>query len=311
MERVVEERIPAPWSVAPHADAMRFTHGAMATTFELLILGEDARYAAQAAAATFDLIDRLEQELSRYLPDADVARINRQAPGEALRIGLAATECLELSVRVSAATGGAFDVTVGRLVDLWKRGTPAAERLAEARAATGMRLLALDAAAHTLTVGAHGIAVDLGGVGKGHAVDAATALLRDWGIAHALVNGGGSSLATTGAPPGAKGWPLTFSHPANAERELGALALAEGGVSGSGLGKGPHIIDPRTGAPVTHTIAAWVTATTALEADALSTAFMVMTPVEVERFCAHRPEIRAMLVAHAAGGGAIRRFGQW
>ncbi len=306
-----EERVPASWSVAPQPGALRFTHGAMATTFELLVLGEDARYAAQAAAAAFELVDRLERELSRYVTSSDVARINRLAPGEHLRIGLAATECLELSARVGAATDGAFDVTVGRLVDLWKEGTPAVEPLAAARATTGMHLIALDAAAHTLAVRTCGVAVDLGGIGKGYAVDAAAALLREWGIAHALINGGGSSLAATGTPPASPGWPLTFPHPKVNGRELGAVMLTSGGVSGSGLGKGPHIVDPRTGTPVAHTIAAWVTAPTAAEADALSTAFMVMTPAEVERLCAPRPELRALLVASPGAGGAVRRFGQW
>ncbi len=127
----------------------------------------------------------------------------------------------------------------------------------------------------------------------------------------ARINGGGSSLAATGAPPDSPGWPLTFTHPKDPGRELAAVALASGGVSGSGLGKGPHIVDPRTGTPVAHTIAAWVTAPTAAEADALSTAFMVMTPDEVERYCARTPDTRALLVAGQVAGGAVRRFGQW
>jgi len=307
------ETHPAPLDAAPLAGAFRAAHGAMAAAFEISIAGEDARYAAQAAAAAFERIDAIERELSRYIPSSDVARINRQAPGKPVKIGIAAAECLALSARINAETGGAFDVTAGRLVDLWREGAPSAEQLAAARAATGMHLLALDADAHTVTVGVRGVRVDLGGIGKGYAADEAAALLSDWGIAHALVNAGGSSLRATGAPPGAPGWPLTFPHPAGGGRRLGTLALATGGVSGSGIRKGPHIIDPRTGAPAARSIAAWAAAPAAAEADALSTAFMVMAPGEVERFCLRRADTAALLFARPVdprgGPDQVYRFG--
>lgn len=284
----------------PLADAFRAAHDAMAATFQITIAGADARYAAQAAAAAFERIDAIEGELSRFIPSSDTARLNRQAPGAPLRIGAATVECLALAARIGAETGGAFDAAAGALIELWNRGAPSAEELAAARAAAGSHLLSLDPEAHTATAAVAGLRVDLGGIGKGSAADAAAALLADWGLAHALVNAGGSSLRATGAPPNSPGWPLFFPHPAGGGRRLGALRFADGGVSGSGVKKGAHIIDPRTGVPAAGTRAAWAAAPTAAEADALSTAFMVMAPGEVERFCAGRADIAALLLAGPA-----------
>jgi len=154
----------------------RSIHTAMATTFEVVIAGETAEYARQAAAAAFGEISRVEQVLSRFLEHSDVSRINRLAPGESTRIGVEAFECLELAATIHADTAGAFDATVGPLVTLWQgaraRGdTPSEEALAEARARVGMDLLELDAREYRVRVKVQGVQVDLGleyrsGVGK-------------------------------------------------------------------------------------------------------------------------------------------------
>ena len=91
----------------------RFYHEAMATTFEVTILSEDSRYAQQAARAAFDELDRLEAELSRFIENSDISRINNLAANQPLRIGLATFECLQLSVEIYNDTNGAFDITFG------------------------------------------------------------------------------------------------------------------------------------------------------------------------------------------------------
>ena len=283
----------------------RFAHAAMHTRFEVILADQAEAYAAQAAAAAFDELDRLESELSRFVPSSDIARINALAPGEAARVGEATFECLALAARVWSDTGGAFDVTVGALADCWKavargHGAPPPETLAAASARVGMQRLELDAREHLVRLKAGATAVDLGAIGKGYAVDHMVALLREWGIATALVHGGESSLYALGAT----GWPVCLADPQRPAEALGHLQLQNRALSGSSVADARHIVDPRTGRPVTQTIGAWALAPTAALADALSTAFLVMSVEEMGSYCVRHPDcagLRALADAAAPG----------
>lgn len=283
------------------ADVHRFAHHAMATTFEIIVQHENKVYARQAADAAFDELDRIEHELSRYVENGDVARINNLPAGQTLLLGLDTFECLRISAMVHAQTGGAFDVTVGLLVDCWrdkdkKPRTPSPEELAFAREHTGMSLLDLDESRYTVQLAASPIRVDLGGIGKGYGVDRMAAMLRDWSIERALIHGGFSSVLALEAPQGIAGWPVTLSDPRDRSRTLARLNLRDVAVSGSGLEKGTHIIDPRIGRPIEGKIAAWSIAPDAATGDALSTAFMVMAVEEVHDYCARHTGIAGLLI---------------
>ena len=103
-----------PLSVTPSGTPWhRFSHNAMACTWELYLLEDDGDYAAQVARVAFEEVDRIEGELSRFIPRSDVGRINSQPAGEPLRIGVDAFQCLVLSAQLHATTLGAFDVTLG------------------------------------------------------------------------------------------------------------------------------------------------------------------------------------------------------
>ncbi len=298
----------------------RFSHEAMATTFEILVVHEDERYVRQAAAAAFNEVDRLEGELSRFRENSDITRINNLPAHQPLQVGLDAFECLRLSVRMYAETHGAFDVTVGSLVKCWRNedGTPRSpspEELNLARLRTGANLLHLDEQEHTVRLSAGGVHVDLGGIGKGCAVDRVAELLREWGIDTALVSGGYSSVLALDAPIGTNGWPLTLSDPADLKRILARPHLRARSLSGSGVQKGGHIISPRTGRPIEGRRAAWSSAPDAGTADALSTAFMIMSPDEIERYCSLHPEAMAVVILQEGDKEipkeTILRFGSW
>ncbi len=300
--------------------AHRFSHEAMATVFEIVIVHEDGHYAHQAAWEAFRELERLEQELSRFIPNSDISRINNLTAGQPLTIGPAVFECLQLCARISAETSGAFDITVGSLLNCWlneDRSTrmPSREELDAASQLTGMNLVQLDEAGHTVQLKAGPVHIDLGGFGKGYAVDRMAELLRDWSIDAALVHGGASSVLALGVPPGIEGWPLTVSSPGDSRQTLAHLSLRDRALSGSGLQKGQHIIDPRTAQPVEGSVAAWASAPTAATADALSTAFIVMDPEAVNRYCSDHPEVLAMVVHEGQGGGdqgdKILRYGPW
>jgi thiamine biosynthesis lipoprotein len=297
----------------------RFSHQAMATTFEIIIQLDDARYARQAAGQAFDELDRLEGELSRFIENSDISRINNLPAGQPLRIGPAAFECLQLSARIHAGTNGAFDITIGSLLKCWlnKDKTlrhPSQEELNLARQRTGMRFIKLHEGRYTVELLTSPIQIDLGGIGKGYALDVMAELLRDWSIDIAVLHGGFSSVLAMDAPAGTKGWPLTLSNPLDRSQTLAYVHLQGKAVSGSGVQKGQHIIDPRTARPVQGKRAAWASARDGGTADALSTAFMVMSPEEIERYCLRHPDVLALVILEGRREGQkdkILPFGPW
>ncbi len=298
----------------------RFCHKAMTTTFEIFTVHTDARYAQQAAWAAFDELDRLERELSRFIENSDISRLNNLTAGQSLLVGPAAFECLQLCVRMYAETNGAFDITIGSLMDCWvgkdkTMRTPSKEQLNLARQHTGLHLIKLDEAQHTVQLLGKGVQIDLGGIGKGYAIDRMAELLGDWSIDTALIHGGYSSVLALGKPPGTKGWPVTLNNPGNRKQSLVRLYLQDRAVSGSGLQKGRYIIDPRTAQLVEGKRAAWAYGPDAATADALSTAFMVMSPDEVEQYCCRHSDVLSMIVTKGRDTETqkdkILRFGSW
>jgi thiamine biosynthesis lipoprotein len=278
-------------------DVRRFSHQAMATVFEVYALHPDERYAAQAAQAAFDLVDRLERELSRFLPNSDITRINHLPAGGSTRVTPSTLECLVIARHMFDLTGGAFDVSIG----------------------TGLSSLELDDDFRVRATNV-GVQVDLGGIGKGYAVDRMAELLEEWRLGPALVHGGFSSVLALEPPQGREGWPLTLSDPGLPSRVLARLSVRQTALGASGLRKGDHIVDPRTGEPAGGRLAAWVavprpelasaevpeaeapTVAAAAVTDALATAFMLLSLEEIEELCERSPGLEAWILPKSAGG---------
>ncbi len=266
---------------------------AMGTTFELLLRAVDRPLAAQLADQAFEELRRLERALSRFVPASDVSRINRLRAGETARIGVTAYECLRVARRVWRDTGGAFDPTVANLPD-WP----------------GMKLLEIHEERNAVTAQADDLRLDLGGVGKGYALDVLADLLEQWDAGSGLLHGGESTIRPLGQPP-AGGWPVALRDPPGGEEAIGELRLCRRSLSGSGIElHDHHILDPRTGRPSSRP-AAWALAEPAALADALSTAFMVMTVEEVEHYCARKRDTGAALANEDGGRPALQCFGDW
>ncbi len=297
----------------------RFSHEAMATVFDIFVVHEDPGYAEQAAWAAFDRLDRLETQLSRFVENSDISAINSLEPNKQLRLCPATFECLKLSLQMYHKTGGAFDVTVGSLFDclLNPDGTPrrpSEQQFEFARGRTGSNLIKLNESDFTAELLTEGVRIDLGAVGKGYAVDKMAELLGEWGIGTAVLSAGRSSILPVGSPPNPPGWPITITNPNNPKHTLVHLDIKDLALSGSGLKRGRHIIDPRSGEPVEGKIAAWSAAKTAAEADALSTAFMVMSADELKQFRSSNPETLAIVILQADvpnGRFDILKFGKW
>jgi FAD:protein FMN transferase len=276
----------------------RFRHEAMATEFEIIIAQPDIdqAYAGSAAVAVFAEIDRLEEELSRYRSTSDIARISHLKKGESATVGLAAWDCLSLAKAVHAETQGAFDITIGPLMSLWRNedGTPrqpSEAEIDEARDHVGARLFELDPEGMRVISRADSIAFDLGAVGKGYALDQCIGVLDDWSITNVLLNAGDSTILGLGAPPGDPGWIVTIGGD-----QTQSLRLRDRALSSSGFAvKGAHIMDPRSFRPVpvretrTH-----VVAPTAALSDALSTAFMIMDTASIQSLCKRFPDVELL-----------------
>lgn len=290
------------------SDRHTFTHRAMACEWGIALYCDDARYAAQASRAAWDEVDRLERELSRFVMESDVNRINLQPAGVPLRVGPDAFACLELAHAIAAQTGGVFDVTIGSRVNTRSRDeTGGQSTLTESNAPIGMHLLPIDRASRCVARLDDRIRVDLGAIGKGYAVDQVAAVLREWRIEAALIHSGGSTAYALGAPPGEEAWRLDIRNPLRHDRVLCSEALRDAALSGSGtLLHGGHIIDPRSGRSANGPLAAWVLAASAAESDALSTAIMVMDEAAIAKLSQRRPDITAWYVPREGEGTRYR-----
>jgi thiamine biosynthesis lipoprotein len=287
--------------IEPPSLVHRAAHQAMGTIYEVTIAGEDGPYAAEAARAVFREIDRLETLLSRFNPCSEISRINRLMPGESLAIGIETYECLFLGERMRAETEGAFDINVRGGFRGESRRLPL--DLIQTEGRFEARFIPEGSA------GAKDLDLDLGGIGKGYALDLSLAVLADWSIENALVHGGTSTAIGIGAAPDqAAGWPVGVGGGWPGADTPRRILLSGRAVSGSGIEvKGQHILDPRTGRPAEGHIAAWASHPSGAVADALSTAFMVMSTGNVEQYCRNHPEVWALVVRDY---GNCRAFGK-
>jgi FAD:protein FMN transferase len=274
----------------------RRRHDAMACTWELLLVHESAAYVDQAARAAFDEVDRLERELSRFVQTSDIARINALSPGESLRIGPDALACLAIAFELQAATGGAFDVTVGaRVPRRFDRLRPVEPKAAAGGGAIGMSHLRLDRGSRSISISAP-LCVDLGAIGKGFAVDRVCELLREWGIAAGLVHCGQSTLAAIGRAPDGRPWPAALRNPGGGDA-LQRVELTDTTLSGSAcVIHGPHIIDPRRVASGVRYLATWAAGATGAITDGFTTAMMTMERHEIAAAIRHWPGMQAWVL---------------
>ncbi|MCF6193808.1 MAG: FAD:protein FMN transferase, partial [Kangiellaceae bacterium] len=250
----------------------------MATIFEIIIVLDDKNYAEQAAATLFTEIDRLEGELSRFQPNSDIAKINTLAIGEELRLNQDTFNSLKAANYIFNITNGIFDITAGNIIDKWKSKEEFKTKNEKdfSTQDIGMDKIILDELNHSLNVLSNDLLIDLGGFGKGYAIDVACELLDEWEIENALIHSGGSTVRGIGKLDGFTGWPISISNPSNPSQAIAEILLQNNSLSGSGMQKGTHIINPKTNMSVKNCVGAWAIAESAATSDAMSTTFMIM-----------------------------------
>lgn len=260
--------------MTPLPPAHVFAHEAMNTTFRLRILAPQAGLAGDMAHDCFEQLDFLESRLSRYIEGSDVSRINSLQAGETLYLSEATHLCLLAAVDAHLRTGGLFDITLGSRIEHRK-----SEAEGEMPPLAGRLTIHPDVPA--VTCEAPGRMIDLGGIGKGFALDQLKLLLEEWGAEGALLAAGASSLLAFGVEP----WPVDLSGDGGAKR----ISLTNQSLSASGFGiQGSHIIHPAgDGAlPADPCRRLWVTARTATLAEIWSTALMLVDRAAILEFIA-------------------------
>jgi thiamine biosynthesis lipoprotein len=268
-----------------------YSRPAMGSVFRIELYAEDAAGAAKAAEAAFKRVEELNQIASDYLPESELSRLNKAPAKTPIKVSEGLFALISRSVEISAQTNGAFDITATYAIQHWRRARrqkklPTEEQVQKAISMTDWRAIQLDEKARTVTKLKEGLLLDLGGIGKGFAADAALAVLKQHGITKALVAGSGD-VAAGDAPPGKEGWDValrTFEAPEEKD-QLTHVTLKNCGCSTSGDlhqyleldGKRfSHIVDPKTGLGLRDRIACTVISPDATTSDGLATALCVL-----------------------------------
>ncbi|MHB9131652.1 MAG: FAD:protein FMN transferase [Armatimonadota bacterium] len=264
----------------------------MGTLLELLVYAPDRATADRVMARAFTEVARLETLLSTYQKESDVSRLNRAPAHQPVTVAPEMIALLQRSRELTALTTGAFDVTIGPLVTVWQQAAaadklPTTAALAAAQSRVGIAHLSIAPEGRTVSPLLDGIYTNFGGIGKGYALDRAAEVLQAQGITAALLNFGGQVLVV-GFPPKQSFWTVEVRDPHDPwteEKRLTEVRLTAGSISTSAdYARGltiqgrpySHIIDPRTGQPVDGMLSVTVIASTATDADALSTGLYVL-----------------------------------
>ncbi|HWG44773.1 MAG TPA: FAD:protein FMN transferase [Gemmataceae bacterium] len=274
----------------PSLSRFRFTEPHMGTQFQIIVYAPDNDTAHKAAKDAFTRIESLNGIMSDYQETSELMRLCAKAGGPPVPVSADLFVVLSRAQEVSRQSGGAFDVTVGPVVKLWREARkrkklPDAKKLAEARTLVGWRNIRLDEKKRTVQLLKPGMLLDLGGIAKGYSADEALAVLKKHRLDRALVAAGGD-IAVSGPPPGAEGWKIAIAR-LPGEKDAGRLILHDAAVSTSGDAEQfveidgnrySHIVDPRTGIGLLGRMSVTVVARKGIESDSLTKVAAVLGP---------------------------------
>lgn len=280
----------------------------MGTIVRIVADCDDAEQFMEATRAAFRRIEEIEQICSDYRPDSEILQLSAKSPTKSpVRVSDELWQVLQRAKAVHAASGGAFDPTVGPLTKEWRRFRRRKEldpdRIERSLAAVGMRHLVLHPEMQAVSLHTAGMRIDLGGIAKGYALDAALTTLRKEGIDRALVDAGGD-LAIGAAPRGKPGWRVGIAGLDPRQPPLLVSMLSNAAVATSGDAyqfleidgkRYSHILNPRTGYGVTHRGTVTVFAESATDADAWASALSILGPEGAPQVLQERPKLAAWM----------------
>jgi thiamine biosynthesis lipoprotein len=300
----------------PALERFTFTEAHMGTRFKIIFYAPDKEAADRASKAAFERIHSLELTLSDYREDSELMKLCAKAGGDAVEVGEDLFFVLSRAQELSKRCDGAFDVTVGPLTRLWRQSRkaqqlPDKEVLAKAKELVGFDKMLLDEKKHTVRLLKAGMQLDLGGIAKGFAADAALKVLKLHGCSRALVAAGGD-IAVNEPPPDAEGWRIGIApleDPDSKPKKY--LILHHAGVSTSGdaeqfveiEGKRySHIVDPKTGLGLVGRMSVTVVAPNGITSDSTTKVVCVLGPEKGMKIIDDMPEVAAFMVRKTEKG---------
>jgi len=308
--------------VSTSENSVRVACHSMATRFEFILHGDDEPALRAAGEETMEEIQRLEKELGFRQTASEIRWLNDRAATGPVKVSPMLFDLLERSVALSRDSGGTFDVTIAPLMHCWglaggEGRFPTEAEVAETRALVGMEQLILDRQDQTVQFRNPGVLLDLGSIGKGYALDVAAEWLRDLGVENALIHGGTSTVYAIGQPPDGGRWTVAIVRPEDGpalgklaaeprtDQILARVPLADGeSLSVSAVwGKSfhhegttyGHVLDPRSGWPVSGAYLSAVVLPSATDTDALSTALLTLGREGHETLRKSHPSIRTLV----------------
>lgn len=301
------------WGCTPAPERFHAARPLMGTVVEITLYHADQDRARELMDRAFAEMERIERLMSTRIAASEVARINREAYPGPITVEREVFDLIEQSLVAWRETSGAFDITVGPLMQLWplyraEKILPGDGQIGEALERVGSDRIVLDPAQNTIAFKKPGMSIDLGGIAKGYAIDRAIGLLRAGGVASALVNAGGD-LYALGFKPDGTPWRVGVRHPRRPDDLIATLEVHDIAVMTSGdyeryfIKDGrrtSHIIDPRTGFSVRGTASVTLSAASATRADALATGVLVLGPEAGLELVNRLPGVEAAILSEAS-----------
>lgn len=307
---------------AQHLQRYEFESPHMGTLFRVVLYASGDSVARAAAHSSFERIEILDSLFSDYKENSELSRLSsRSGTGRFIKVSAPLFEVLNKAQILAKQTGGAFDVTVGPYVKLWremwsdeKPRLPDKTILGKVSQSVGYQHIKLDRSSLSVFLGQPNMLLDLGGIAKGYAADEALRILREFGIHSALVDAGGD-ITVGNAPPGEEGWRVSIPiYSKQGGLEYMTLRLANRAVATSGdlfrhieiEGKRySHIIDPHTGLGLTNRSSVTIVAPDGITADSYASAVSVMGPHDGIQFIEEKGHISAH-VEYYENGAVLR-----
>ncbi len=299
----------------------------MGVVFTLQLYAPDAPRANTAAKAAFNRVREINNALSDYDPDSELSQLpHRSGPWQPVTVSDDLWAVLKAANELSQQSNGAFDVSVGPVVKLWRSARrsqtlPDPAKLQAARNLVGFRQIHLDSDKQTVELGQAGMQLDFGGIAKGYAGDEMLRVLREHDVTRALIDASGDLVAGD-PPPGKTGWriaiaPLNEANIADPEqlRESPVLCLRNIAVATSGDAyqfveidgvRYSHIVDPKTGLGLTHRSTVTVIAPTGMQADSVASALSVMKWNNAWKFVESQKDVEAFIARDATQANSVQ-----
>jgi FAD:protein FMN transferase len=293
-------------SLPVRAEWRKRTDTIMGTNIYVEVWSEDAAKGEEAIDAVMAEMRRIDELMSHYKPESQLSQINARAAQEPVQVDAELFDLIKLSTHYSIITEGAFDITyasVGHLYDYPHHVKPTEEQIKAALPGVNWRNMLLDPVHHTVRFEHPGMRIDLGGIGKGYAVDRCIAILQARGFQHALVTAGGDSRIIgdrIGRP-----WVVGIRNPDDKDKVVTRIPITNSAMSTSGdyeryFDEGGvryhHIIDPRTGHSASKVRSATILGPTATETDGMSKTAFVLGPEKALEIINRMPQYDAIFV---------------